>query len=122
MLLRFLKVRIVVNGHYIYSLVKNKPIVIDMPTNPSKLVVTDGFHITPPIELSYSPKQTYFFKIVCVIEDDQLLVGMIMILLLYAMGATSGTVILQFLSILPVFYFLFLYYINRKEFIQLRPA
>jgi hypothetical protein len=121
-LLRFLKLRVVVNGNYIYSLAKNKPVVIDMPTNPSKLVVTDGFHITKPIELTYSPKHTRFFKIACAIEDDQLLVGLIIIGLLYAMGATSGMVLLQLLSMAPVFYFLFLYYINRKEFIQLRPA
>ena len=111
-----------VNGHYIYSLAKNKPVVIDMPTNPSKLVVTDGFHITKPIELTYSPKHTVFFKIGCVIEDDQLIVGTIIIGLLYAMGATSGVLLLQLVSIIPVFYFLFLYYINRKEFIRLQPA
>jgi hypothetical protein len=103
-------------------MVKNKPIVIDMPTNPSKLVVTDGFHITKPIELTYSPRHTRFFKIVCVIEDDQLIVGLIIIGLLYAMGSTSGIILLQLLSMAPVFYFLFLYYINRKDFIQLRPA
>ena len=121
-LLRFLKLRVVVNGHVIYSLVKNTPIVIDMPTNPSRIVVTDGFHITPPVELTLSPKHTHFYNIVCAIEDDQLLVGFIIIVLLYSMGATSGMVLLQLLSIGPVVYFLFLYYINRKEFIQLRPA
>ncbi|HWJ89905.1 MAG TPA: hypothetical protein VNR87_02270 [Flavisolibacter sp.] len=111
-----------VNGHYIYSMVRNKPIVIDMPTNPSKVVVTDGFHITKPLELTYSPRYTHFYKIVCAIEDDQLLVGFVIIALLYAMGATSGMVLLQLLSLGPIFYFLFLYYINRREFIQLRPA
>jgi hypothetical protein len=121
-LLRFLKLRIVVNGSFIYSLVKNKPIVIDMPTNPARVVVTDGFHITKPIDLAYSPKHTYFFKIVCAIEDDQLLVGLIIIILVYAMGATSGMIFLQVLSMAPILYFLFLYYINRKEFIQIRPA
>ena len=117
-----MKLRVVVNGNYIYALVKNKPVVIDMPTNPSKLVVTDGFHITPPIELTYSPKHTRFYKIVCTIEDDQLLVGLINMALLYAMGATSGMVFLQFLSMAPDFYLIFIYYINRKEFIKLQPA
>ena len=121
-LLRFLKLRIVVNDHYIYSLVRNKPIVIDMPTNPATLVVTDGFHITQPIQFVFSPTQIRFFKIVCAIEDDQLLVGTIIMILLYAMGFTSGMFLLQLLSIGPLIYFLFLYYINRKEFIQLRPA
>jgi hypothetical protein len=122
LLLRFLKLKVVVNGHYIYALVRNKPIVIDMPTNPSRLVVTDGFHITPPVELTYTPKYTQFYKIVCVIEDDQLLVGFIIIGLLFAMGFTSGMVLLELLSMGPIIYFLFLYYINRKEFIQIQPA
>jgi hypothetical protein len=121
-LFRFLKLRVVVNGHYIYPLFKNKPIVIDMPTNPARLVVTDGFHITQPMELRHSRTQTQIFKIVCAIEDDQLLVGLLIMALLYAMGTTSGMFLLQLISMAPIAYFLFLYYINRKEFIQLRPA
>lgn len=120
--MRFLKLRVIVNGHYIYSLVKDRPIVIDMPTNPSRLVVTDGFHITQPVELTYTTRPTVFYNIVCAIENEQLLVGFIIVVLLYAMGATSGMVLLQVLSLGPLFYFLFLYYIKRKEFIQLRPA
>jgi hypothetical protein len=112
----------VVNGLYIYPLIKNKPIIIDIPLNPSRVVVTDGFHITQPMELVYNGRRTYYFKVVCAIEDDQLLVGFIVMLLVYAMGATSGMVLLQLLSLLPVGYFLFIYYINRKEFIQIRPA
>ena len=84
--------------------------------------MTDGFHITKPLELTYSPRYTHFYKIVCAIEDDQLLVGLIIIILVYAMGATSGMILLQVLSMAPILYFLFLYYINRKEFIQIRPA
>ncbi|HEU0063468.1 MAG TPA: hypothetical protein VFQ58_00490 [Flavisolibacter sp.] len=96
--------------------------VIDIPSNPSRVVVTDGYHITKPLDLIYSYTHTYYFKVVCAIEDDQLIVGFIIIVLLFAMGATSGIFFLQILSLLPLFYFLFLYYINRKEFIQIRPA
>jgi hypothetical protein len=112
----------VVNGVYIYSLVREKPIVIDIPANPSRVVVTDGFHITRPLELVYSTKRTYYFKVVCAIEDEQLLVGFVLIVILFAMGTTSGILLLRLLSLVPVLYFLFLYYINRKEFIQIRPA
>jgi hypothetical protein len=122
LLLRFLKLRVVVNGHYIYALVRNKPVVIDMPTNPTKLVVTDGFHITTPLNVTYSRNYTRYFTIVCVIEDAQLIVGVILILLLYAMGFTSGIIFLQLLSIVPILYFLFIYYINRKEFIRIQPV
>jgi hypothetical protein len=113
---------VVVNGHYIYSLVRGKPIVIDMPTNPTRVVVTDGFHITKPMDVTYSPKNIRYFTIVCIIEDGQLLFGLILIFLLYAMGFTSGYVFLQLLSMVPIFYFLFLYYINRKEFIRIQPV
>jgi hypothetical protein len=102
--------------------VKKKPIVIDMPTNPTKIVVTDGFHITKPVQLVYTKKRIRYFKVVCIIEDGQLIGGAIFSALLYAMGATSGTILLQVLSTAPIFYFLFLYYINRKEFIRIMPA
>lgn len=121
MLLRLLKLRLVVNGHYIYALVRNKPIVIDMPTNPSKLVVTDGFHITPALTLTYTPRKKHYFKIVCAIEDGQLLAGLVLVFILYAMGFTSGIFFLEFLSIIPFLYFIFLYYIKRKEFIRIQP-
>lgn len=122
MLLRFLKLSVVVNGHYIYSLVRNKPVVIDMPTNPTKIVVTDGFHITSPLNVTYSRKYTRYFTIVCVIEDAQLIIGFVFTMVLYAMGLTSGIVFLQLLSLAPIFYFLFLYYINRKKFIKIQPV
>ena len=122
LLLRFLKLRVVVNGHYIYPLAKDRPIVIEMPTNPARLVVTDGFHITDPVELRYSSGNSQFFKIVCAIEDEQLLVGFVLIAAFYIVGATSDLALLQLLGMVPIFYFLFLYYIRRRAFIQIRPA
>lgn len=93
-----------------------------MPTNPTKLVVTDGFHITSPINVTYSQKNARYFTIVCVIEDAQLIVGFLLTLILYAMGYSSGILFLQLLSMVPVLYLLFIYYINRKEFIRIRPV
>jgi hypothetical protein len=122
LLLRLLKLRVVVNGHSIYPLVRNKPVVIDMPTNPTKLVVTDGFHITSPTNVTYSKNYTRYFTIVCIIEDAQLIIGFILTLILYAMGLTSGIIFLQVLSLAPIFYFLFVYYIKRKDFIRIQPV
>jgi hypothetical protein len=113
---------VVVNGHSIYPLVRNKPVVIDMPTNPTKLVVTDGFHITIPTNVTYSKNYTRYFTIVCIIEDAQLIIGFILTLILYAMGLTSGIIFLQLLSLAPIFYFLFVYYIKRKDFIRIQPV
>lgn len=93
-----------------------------MPTNPSRIVVTDGFHITRPVEVVYTQKRTYYFEIVCAIENAQLIAGVIITAVVYAMSLTSGILLLKILSMVPIAYLLFLYYINRKQFIQIRPA
>lgn len=105
----------------IYHLRKNKPVLVTMPTNPSKIVVTDGFHITQPVELRFRPRTDYF-NIVCAIDNDVLVGGGIFMLMFFAMGATSGVLVLQVFSMLPVIYILYLYYIRRAQFIQIKPA
>lgn len=107
---------------YIYALRKNKPLIISVPTNPSRIVVSDGFHITKPLNVTYGTNRTHYFKIACAVADDQLLVGFVIMILLYAAGATSGIILLQLMSLAPILFFLFLYYINRKEFIRIQPA
>lgn len=110
------------NGYTIYQLERNKPVVIDMPTNPTKLVVTDGFHITTPLNITYAKNYARYFTVACIIEDAQLIIGFIMTIVLYFMGYTSGILFLRLLSMVPVFYFLFLYYIKRKDFIRIQPV
>lgn len=119
-MLRFLKLRLVVNGMHIYPLRKNRPVLITIPTNPSRIVVTDGFHITNPVELEHR-QRTGYFNIVCAIDNDGLVGAAIFMLMFFAMGATSGVLALQLFSMLPLIYILFLYYIRRNEFIQIRP-
>lgn len=105
---------------HIYALQKGQPIVVTMPTNPARIVVTDGYHITGPIQISYSPQRTHYFTIACVIENDVLVGGAIFMTLLFFMGLSSGLLVLQLFSMAPILYLLFLYYIKRKEFIQIR--
>jgi hypothetical protein len=96
-------------------------VVIDIPVIPSRLVVTDGFHITTPLELKPSQIRTYF-KIVCAIEDEQLIGGIFIIGFLYLVGTLSENLVIQLMSVVPIFYFLFVYYIKRNKFIQILPA
>ena len=118
LLLKLLPLRVIVNGKYIHSLKGTRPIVIDMPTNPTRFVVSDGFHITQPFDLNYGQKSTSFLHISCKIEDGQILAGLALVILLYAMGATSGYTFLQALSLMPIGYFLYLYYGRRNKFIR----
>lgn len=120
-MLRFLKLRLIVNGMHIYPLRKNKPVFVTMPTNPSRIVVTDGFHVSRPMECPHR-RRTGYFTIACAVDNDLLVGGAIFMLMFFAMGATSGVLALQVFSLLPLLYVLFLYYIRRREFIQIRPA
>jgi len=97
-------------------------VIISLDNNNPKVVVTDGYHFTKPLELVYHHLHTYYFKIVCAIDDTQLLAGCGVLVLFYLMGFVTGIFILKLLSLFPILYFLFLYYINRKEFIQIQAV
>ena len=121
MLLSFLNIRVVVNGREIYPLSNSRPIEITVDRNNPKVVVTDGYHFTRPVELVYHHLDTYHFKVNCVIDDIELVAGAVLLIALYLLGFYTGAFILKLLSFLPLVYFLFFYYINRKEFIQITP-
>jgi hypothetical protein len=107
---------------HIYTLQKGKPLVITVSTSPAKIVVTNGFHITKTVMISYTPQRTRFFTVVSVVENDVLVGCSVVVLLLFFMGLSSGILVLWMLSIAPILRLLFLYYVKRKEFIRIKPA
>jgi hypothetical protein len=121
-LLSFLRLRAVVNGKEIYPLPNSNPVVLTVMENNPKVVITDGYHFTAPVELVYHHLNTYYFKVVCVIGDLQLLSGSFLLIVLYLLGFYSDIFVLKLFSFFPIIYFLFFYYINRKDFIQITPV
>lgn len=121
-LLRFLKVRVVVDGMSIYMLDKKLPVVIPVGPHRPLLVASDGYHHTSPYVLKSLQQQVYYFKVGCIIEDDQLVVGLVVQVILYFMGLSADNYFLQAISFSPVLFFLFLYYIKRKHFLRFQPA
>lgn len=121
-LLSFLRIRVIVNGTDIYPLTANKKVVITVPENNPKIIVTDGYHFTKPLELVYHHLNTYYFKVVCAITDYQMVAGFMLMALCYLIGYLTGWLPFKLATFFPVGYFLFLYYINRKEFLQIRAV
>jgi hypothetical protein len=121
-LLSFLKIKAVVNGREIYPLVSTKPVVIPVMANHPRIVITDGYHITPPLKLVYQELPVYCFKVSCAISDRQLLIGSLVLAGLYLSGFYTGMLVLKVFSFLPLIYLLTFYYLNRKEFIRLIPV
>ena len=122
MLLSFLKIRAVINGTEIYPLASNRPVTITVDANNPKVVITDGYHFTKPVELVYHHLNTYYFKVICVIDDVQLIAGSMLLAVLYLLGFYTGVFVIKLFSFAPLIYFLFFYYINRKDFIQITPV
>lgn len=120
LLLNFLKVRLIINGCDIYDLKKNVPVAIPVTGSKSDIVATDGYHFTNPVQIGYKRIHTYFLKIDCAIDNDRLLAGLILLVLFYSIGMTSGILFIRLLSFLPIFYFLYLFYIRRKDFIKIK--
>ena len=121
-MISFLNIRVIVNGKDIYPVRHGERVVISVDRNNPKIVVTDGYHFTKPLELVYHHLHVYYFKIICAIDDTQLLAGCGLLTLFYLMGFVTGFFVLKLCSLFPILYFLYLYYINRKEFIQLEAV
>ena len=120
MLLSILNVRVIVNNKEIYPLTNEDPVVIEVYDNHPRIVVTDGFHFTKPIDLNYTQPSYYHFKVVCSIDDIQLLGNVFVLIVFYLLGFFTGSFVLKLLSFLPIFYLLFAYYIDRKSFLQIK--
>ena len=122
MLLSFLKIRAVVNGKEIYPLLNTRPVVIPVPQNNPRIVVTDGYHITKPLKLVYKDMHISCFKVSCAISDSQLLIGFLVLAILYLTGMFTGITLIKVFSFLPLIYLVMFYYLNRKEFLRLVPV
>ena len=120
-LLRFAKIKVIVEGKHIYQLEEGKETVIHLQKNNAHLVVTDGFHISKPLELVYHHIHTYHLHVDCAISNVQLFYGGFLMLVFFVLGFFTGNIVLQLLSFFPIGYLLYIYYINRNDFIQLHP-
>ncbi len=121
-LLSFFRLRVIINGKDIYTLVKGEKLVIPLTENNPKIVLTDGYHITKPLELVFHHIHTYYFRVVCVIDNYQLVAGIAATIIIYLLGLLTGFLAIKLVSFFPIFYFLFFYYIRRKDFLQIHAA
>jgi hypothetical protein len=56
------------------------------------------------------------------IENQQLAVGVALMIIFYLLGFGTGFFVLKLISFFPILYFLFVYYMNRKDFLQIHAA
>lgn len=103
-------------------MLNEEPVIIEVKDDATRIVITDGFHFTQPIKLKFKEPSYYYFKVVCALDDIQLVTGSLLLAVLYILGFLTNIFLIKLFSFLPIVYFLFVYYINRKEFIKVIPA
>ena len=86
----------------------------------AQIVVTDGFHYTAPYEVVCTRQGFQQISIGCLIEDEQLLAGLVLLILFYAASLTSGLLALKIMSFLPTLVFVYLFYIRRNSFLKIK--
>ena len=117
-MLSFLKVRVIVNDKEIYQLVNGEPVVIPLQQDNPNIVITDGYHFTKPLKLTYKKPGYFNFDVVCAVSDFQLLGGLLVLSMLYMFGFLTNIFFLKLISFTPIIYLLFYYYINRHRFLR----
>lgn len=121
-LLSFLQIRVVIDNRDIYPLLTTAPVIIAVEKDNPTIVVTDGYHYSQPVELSFRQPSYFNFSVACAIDDRQLLAGSLLLVILYLLGFFTGLFVLKLLSFMPIAWFLFYYYIRRKSFIRIVRA
>jgi hypothetical protein len=121
-LLSFLKIRVIVNNRDIYPLPDSEPVLIPVEKDRPKIVVTDGFHFTKPLQLVFKEPAYFNFNVVCAINDFQLAVAGSMLVIFYLLGFWTNFLPFKVLSFAPILWFLICYYFNRKDFIRIVKA
>jgi hypothetical protein len=121
-MLSFLKLRVVVNNREIYPLVDSEPVVIAVEKDCPKIVITDGFHFTKPVELVFKEPSYFNFNVVCAIDDLHLYTAFCFLVILYLLAFFTGILAIKVLSFVPIIWLLSHYYFNRKQFIRITQA
>ncbi|HEX2533094.1 MAG TPA: hypothetical protein VHK69_05135 [Chitinophagaceae bacterium] len=119
-MLRLLKVRLIVDGKAIYMLPRKRPIVIDLDGHQSRLVVTNGFHCTQELQLPEYPAASGYFLVTCTLSNNLLAACGLLLGVFYLVGLLSDILLVRLLSFLPLLYFLYHFYLNRKCFLVIR--
>ena len=121
-LLSFLNIRVIVNNKEIYPLLTTQPVIIPVEKDQLSIVITDGFHFTRPLRLTYDQPGYFNFEVTCIVEDLQLPGGSLLLVICFLLALFTGFLVLKILSFLPIIWFLFFYYVNRKDFLQIKKA
>ena len=83
----------------------------------TKIMITNGFHHSRVVAIKYKPG-IHFYEVESYVDNIQVLTGLVMTLLFFALYIFSGLVFFMLFANVPLLIMLFLLYIKRDNFIQ----
>jgi len=117
-----LKLRVILDDKEIYELQSKETLVIEVKNKVALLQVTDGYHSSRQVRLTFDKPSYYRLKVDCALEDAEIYFSVIFLVFFYLMAFLTGNMVLKLVSFSPLVYLLFRYYINRKEFLKISQA
>ena len=105
------------DDHDIYEFREKRPVIIPCSGSAMKFVVTNGFHYSRVVTVKNKPG-FHFYEVESFIDNIQLLTGLVMTFLFFGIYIFSGAWLFMMFANLPLLIMLFIFYIRRKEFIQ----
>ncbi|MEI7472829.1 MAG: hypothetical protein WCJ85_11255 [Chitinophagaceae bacterium] len=116
LLLKLLPLHVIVNQMAIYELQEKKPLQIPCDQTELTLSVTNGFQHSRTIKIR--PQQgVYFYEVESRIDNIQLIIGVVLLMLLFAIYIATGLRLFMLLANLPILILLWLFYFKRDGFI-----
>jgi hypothetical protein len=120
-LLRLMGMRAVVNSQHLYELAEAAPVAIPFADATVTLMVTNGFHTSEQLQLSFEPGSTYFFQVNAVVNNTGLTAMVLASLLLFVLYALNGSGLLLVAANLPVLALVWLFFLQPRRAILLKP-
>jgi hypothetical protein len=118
--LRHLPLRAVVNHTQLYELTEAEPVAIQFSEATVTLMVTNGFHASEPLQLSFEPGSTYFFQVNAVMNNKAMAVMALLSLLLFACYALNGSGLLLAAANLPVLALVWVFFLQPRRALVLK--
>lgn len=122
LVLRLLPLRAVVNGTDIYPLREKEPVIITSGRHPTTLMVSNGFHYSPTVQLDTYANDKLALEVDCEIDNFRIGSAVFITFMLFAFYLVTGMRGLQIAANIPLLYLLWYFYFNRKKMIVIRPV
>jgi hypothetical protein len=120
-LLRLMGMRAVVNNHHLYELAEAAPVAIPFADAAVTLMVTNGFHASEPLQLTFEPGSTYFFQVNALVNNTGLAFILLASLAFFALYVLNGSGLLLIAANLPILALVWIFFLQPKRAILLKP-